>query len=167
MILVTNSLISVWQVHAKWLVQAELASSSTLRTQDISAGSELVQQVRTRRLWIPLPFNQNTHTCSAPYADGVMSSTLKTACSLHWVPLPSCWCKLSSPFNKAHLCAKRNVVSLSIECMCCIPGNMPTFTYFACYVDLASNQHWRKGNPPRGWKAGFTRRLLGIGKSLR
>ncbi|KAL0045022.1 hypothetical protein WJX82_005590 [Trebouxia sp. C0006] len=33
------------QVHAKWLVQAELASSSTLRTQDISAGSELVQQI--------------------------------------------------------------------------------------------------------------------------
>ncbi|KAL0044900.1 hypothetical protein WJX82_001509 [Trebouxia sp. C0006] len=32
------------EVHAKWLVQAELASSSTLRTQDISAGSELVQQ---------------------------------------------------------------------------------------------------------------------------
>ena len=137
--MVTNSLMSVWQVHAKWLVQAELASSSTLRTQDISAGSELVQQVRTRRLWIPLPFNQNTHTCSAPYADGVMSSTLKIACSLHWVPLPSCWCKLSSPFNKAHLCAKRNVVSLSIGCMCCIPGNIPTF-YLPCLLCRSCKQ---------------------------
>lgn len=80
-------------------------------------------------------------------------------------PLPSCWCKLSSPFNKAHLCAKRNVVSLSIGCMCCIPGNIPTF-YLPCLLCRSCKQSTlmqRKSS--QRLESRLYASLLGIGKA--